>query len=68
MAYSANRLGINNLIIMPTTTPDIKVQAVKSFGGTVYLHGDSFDEANRFAMHKAETDGMTYIAPMMMNW
>ncbi|MPX28566.1 threonine ammonia-lyase, biosynthetic [Moraxella catarrhalis] len=63
VAYSANRLGINNLIIMPTTTPDIKVQAVKSFGGTVHLHGDSFDEANRFAMHKAETDGMTYIAP-----
>ena len=63
VAYSASRLGIDNLIVMPTTTPDIKVQAVKSFGGTVHLHGDSFDEANRFAMHKAETDGMTYIAP-----
>lgn len=63
VAYSAARLGINNLIVMPTTTPDIKVQAVKSLGGTVHLHGDSFDEANRFAIAKSEQDGMTYIAP-----
>ncbi|UTO05065.1 threonine ammonia-lyase, biosynthetic [Moraxella sp. FZLJ2107] len=63
VAYSAARLGINNLIVMPTTTPDIKVQAVKSLGGTVHLHGDSFDEANRFAIAKSKQDGMTYIAP-----
>lgn len=63
VAYSAHRLGLNNLIVMPKTTPDIKVKAVKAFGGTVYLHGDSFDEANRFAIQKAEQDGMTYIAP-----
>ena len=63
VAYSANRLNLNNLIVMPKTTPDIKVQAVKAFGGTVHLHGDSFDEANRFAIDKATTDGMTYIAP-----
>lgn len=63
VAYSANRLKINNLIVMPKTTPDIKVQAVKAFGGQVYLHGDSFDEANRYAIEKSQTDGMTYIAP-----
>ncbi|STZ09357.1 L-threonine dehydratase biosynthetic IlvA [Moraxella caprae] len=63
VAYSANRLKINNLIVMPKTTPDIKVQAVKAFGGTVHLHGDSFDEANRYAIEKSQTDGMTYIAP-----
>ncbi len=63
VAYSAARLGINNLIVMPTTTPDIKVQAVKSLGGNVHLHGDSFDEANRFAINKSQTDGLTYIAP-----
>ncbi|MDO4897013.1 MAG: threonine ammonia-lyase, biosynthetic [Moraxella sp.] len=63
VAYSANRLKINNLIVMPKTTPDIKVQAVKAFGGTVHLHGDSFDEANRFAIEKSQKDGMTYIAP-----
>lgn len=63
VAYSANRLKINNLIVMPKTTPDIKVQAVKAFGGQVHLHGDSFDEANRYAIEKSQTDGMTYIAP-----
>ncbi|MDO4700378.1 MAG: threonine ammonia-lyase, biosynthetic [Moraxella sp.] len=63
VAYSAHRLGLNNLIVMPKTTPDIKVQAVKAFGGTVHLHGDSFDEANRFAIDKAKADGLTYIAP-----
>ncbi|PNP97583.1 threonine ammonia-lyase, biosynthetic [Moraxella sp. RCAD0137] len=63
VAYSASRLNLNNLIVMPTTTPDIKVQAVKALGGTVHLHGDSFDEANRFAIKKSQTDGLTYIAP-----
>lgn len=63
VAYSASRLGLRNLIVMPKTTPDIKVQAVKAFGGQVYLHGDSFDEANRFAIEKSQTDGMVYIAP-----
>ena len=63
VAYSAHKLGLKNLIIMPTTTPDIKVQAVKNFGGEVLLHGDSFDDANRFAIAKAKTAGMTYIAP-----
>lgn len=63
VAYSAHRLGLNNLIVMPKTTPDIKVQAVKAFGGTVHLYGDSFDEANRFAIDKAKAEGLTYIAP-----
>lgn len=63
VAFSAARLNLNNLIVMPTTTPDIKVQAVKALGGNVHLHGDSFDEANRFAMQKSQNDGMTYIAP-----
>lgn len=63
VAYSASQLGLKNLIVMPTTTPDIKVQAVKALGGTVHLHGDSFDEANRFAINKSQTDGLTYIAP-----
>ena len=63
VAYSASQLGLKNLIVMPTTTPDIKVQAVKALGGQVHLHGDSFDEANRFAIHKSQTDGLTYISP-----
>ena len=63
VAFSSHQLGLKNLIVMPKTTPDIKVQAVKALGGTVHLHGDSFDEANRFAIAKAQEDGMTYIAP-----
>lgn len=63
VAYSANRLQLNNLIVMPTTTPEIKIKAVQALGGNVYLHGDSFDEANRFAMQKAQEDDFTYIAP-----
>ncbi|MDO5652251.1 MAG: threonine ammonia-lyase, biosynthetic [Moraxella sp.] len=63
VAFSANRLGLNNVIVMPTTTPDIKVNAVKALGGNVVLHGDSFDMANRYAMARADDDGLTYIAP-----
>ncbi len=63
VAYSASRLKLNNIIVMPTTTPDIKVEAVKTLGGNVVLHGDSFDEANRYAIERAATDGLTFIPP-----
>ncbi|OOR93059.1 threonine ammonia-lyase, biosynthetic [Moraxella caviae] len=63
VAFSANKLGLKNVIVMPTTTPDIKVQAVRALGGNVELFGDSFDKANRHAIKKAETEGLTYIAP-----
>ena len=45
VALSGQRLGIPAIIVMPSTTPDIKVQAVKRLGGQVVLHGDSFDIA-----------------------
>jgi len=63
VAYSAQRLKINNIIVMPTTTPDIKVNAVKALGGHVDLFGDSFDDANRYAMARAENEGLTFIPP-----
>lgn len=63
VAFSAARLGLKNVIVMPTTTPDIKVQAVRALGGNVLLHGDSFDVANRFAIQKSQDEGLTYIAP-----
>lgn len=63
VAYSAQRLGLNNIIVMPTTTPDIKVDAVKALGGHVDLFGDSFDDANRYAMARAESEGLTFIPP-----
>lgn len=63
VAYSARYLGLNNIIVMPTTTPDIKVNAVKALGGNVDLQGDSFDEANRYAIARAEKEGLTFIPP-----
>ena len=63
VAFSSRELNLNNIIVMPTTTPDIKVDAVKALGGTVDLYGDSFDEANRYAIKRAETEGLTFIPP-----
>lgn len=63
VAYSGQKLGINTIIVMPSTTPSIKVNAVKRLGGQVVLHGDSFDVANQYAMQRAEQDGLTYVAP-----
>jgi len=63
VAMSANKLGLNATIVMPITTPEIKVAAVRSRGGHVMLHGTAFDEANRFAIELAETQGAVYIPP-----
>lgn len=63
VAFSASKLQLNNIIVMPTTTPDIKVDAVKTLGGNVVLHGDSFDMANAYAKQRSQSDGLTYIAP-----
>jgi threonine dehydratase len=63
VAFSGQKLGVNTVIVMPRTTPDIKVNAVKRLGGQVVLHGDSFDVANRYALERAQQDGMVYIPP-----
>ncbi|HRV99986.1 MAG TPA: pyridoxal-phosphate dependent enzyme, partial [Aminobacteriaceae bacterium] len=47
VALAASRLGTRAVIVMPVTTPSIKVAAVRSRGGEVVLHGDTFDEARR---------------------
>lgn len=60
---SANILGCNAVIVMPKTTPDIKVNAVKARGGNVVLHGDSFQEANAYAINRSKEEGMTFIPP-----
>ncbi|MFX7682718.1 pyridoxal-phosphate dependent enzyme, partial [Acinetobacter baumannii] len=51
------------IIVMPSTTPDIKVQAVKRLGGQVVLHGDSFDIANKYAQQRAEAEGLVFSPP-----
>ncbi len=63
LAYSAKHLKIQGIIVMPQTTPDIKVNAVKSLGGHVILHGDAFDEAAVFAKQLAIDKGYSFIHP-----
>ncbi len=63
VALSGQKLGIRAIIVMPKTTPDIKVQAVKRLGGEVVLHGDSFDIANKYAIQRAQEEGLTFIPP-----
>ena len=63
LAYSAKHLKIQGIIVMPLTTPDIKVNAVKSLGGQVILHGDAFDEAAVFAKQLSIEKGYSFIHP-----
>jgi threonine dehydratase len=63
VALSAKKLGIKALIVMPNTTPPIKVQAVRSHGATAILHGDSYDEAFAHSQQLVKERGMTYIHP-----
>lgn len=63
VALSASKLGINSVIVMPKMTPDIKVDAVRSFGGEVYLYGANFDEAKGKAIELANAQDRTFIPP-----
>ncbi|WP_099610079.1 threonine ammonia-lyase, biosynthetic [Vibrio fujianensis] len=63
MALSGSRLGIKPTIVMPKTTPDIKVEAVRGFGGHVVLHGNNFDEAKTEAERLTEQHGYTFVPP-----
>jgi threonine dehydratase len=63
VGVSAQKLGIKGIIVMPVTTPEIKVNAVRSFGGQVVLHGDAFDEAATHAKLLAAEKGYTFIHP-----
>ncbi|MGL1932260.1 MAG: threonine ammonia-lyase, biosynthetic [Desulfotalea sp.] len=63
VAYSANKLGISALIVMPTTTPKIKIDAVKNLGGEVILFGDSYSEAADHTSKLIEDTGRYYIPP-----
>lgn len=63
VALSAARLGIRAVIVMPATTPEIKVDAVRRHGGEVVLHGDSFDVAYQHAKFLAADEGFTLIPP-----
>ena len=61
VALAAERLQIKALIVMPRTTPEIKVSAVRSRGARVMLHGDTYDEACAHAQSLAVEKGMSYV-------
>jgi threonine dehydratase len=63
VALSAQRLGIQALIVMPKTTPPIKVQAVRRLGARAILRGDSFDEAYSHSRELAAARDLTFIHP-----
>lgn len=63
VALAASKLGIKAKIVMPGTTPAIKVDAVRALGARVILHGDSFDEAALRAQTLVEEEGLTFIHP-----
>ena len=63
VALAARRLGIEAIIVMPRTTPAIKVDAVRRLGGQAVLHGDGFDEALAHALELEAERGLTFVPP-----
>ncbi len=63
VAYAAKLAGIKATIVMPTTTPLIKVNRTKSYGAEVVLEGDVFDEACEYAYGLAKEHGYTFVHP-----
>jgi threonine dehydratase len=63
VALAARTRGIPALIVMPMTTPEIKVQAVRDFGGEVVLHGDDYDGAYEHALVLGRERGMVFVHP-----
>ncbi len=63
VALSAAKVGCRAVIVMPTSTPGIKVEAVRRRGGEVVLHGESFDEACAHALELEKREKMTFVHP-----
>ncbi len=63
VALAAQKLGCHATIVMPTPTPQIKVQAVRARGAETILHGDTYDDAYAYALQLAAKTGATYVHP-----
>jgi threonine dehydratase len=63
VGLAASRLGIDALVVMPRTTPRIKVEAVERLGARALLEGDGYDEADRRARRIAEQEGRIFVHP-----
>jgi threonine dehydratase len=63
VALSASKMGIRAVIVMPTTTPQLKVDAVRGFGGEVVLFGDSYSDAYAHAVTLEKKLGLSFVHP-----
>lgn len=63
VALGAKRLGSQAIIVMPTTTPAVKINAVKARGGEVVLHGETYDDAYAYARQLEMEKGLTFVHP-----
>ena len=63
VAYAAKEYNAKAIVVMPTTTPLMKVNRTKAYGAEVILHGDVYDEACNYALELAEEKGYTFIHP-----
>jgi threonine dehydratase len=63
VALSANKLNCKALVVMPLTTPALKIDAVKALGAEVLLHGDSYTDAHEYAIKLSQQKGLTFVHP-----
>ena len=63
VAYAAKKYGVKATVVMPTTTPLIKVNRTKAHGAEVILHGDVYDDACAYAMDMAGKQGLVFVHP-----
>jgi len=63
VALSASKLGTRAVIVMPTTTPQVKVDAVRGFGGEVVLFGESYSDAYVHSLELQKKEGLTFVHP-----
>ena len=63
LAYHGRRLGVPVTIVMPTTTPTVKVTQTQGHGATVVLHGEKFDDASAYARQLGKEKGLTFVHP-----
>ena len=63
VAYAAQHAGVSATVVMPTTTPLVKVNNTKDYGANVVLRGAAFDDAAELAAQLSETEGYTYVHP-----
>jgi threonine dehydratase len=63
VALGAHKLGTRAVIVMPTTTPAVKIEAVKTLGGEVVLHGESYSDAYAHALVLQQEHGLTFVHP-----